>query len=168
MEENSVNQHAPVKKNYVFPVVILALILIVAVGYFVTQQDNDASTTTQPVVQEITTEGTEPTTESSEVVYADGTYEAVGNYVSPGGPREIDVTITLEDGVVVATTFVGNATDAPSQRFQGEFGDNYEAQVVGKNIDEIALTKVSGSSLTPKGFNDALEQIKSEAKQTQS
>ena len=36
--------------------------------------------------------------------------------------------------------------------------------VVGKNIDEVAITKVAGSSLTPKGFTDALEKIKADAK----
>jgi hypothetical protein len=35
--------------------------------------------------------------------------------------------------------------------------------VVGKNISELQLTKVSGSSLTPQGFMDALEKIKAEA-----
>ncbi len=36
--------------------------------------------------------------------------------------------------------------------------------VVGKKIDEVQLTKVAGSSLTPKGFMDALEKVKTEAK----
>ena len=36
--------------------------------------------------------------------------------------------------------------------------------VIGKDIDEVNLTKVSSSSLTPKGFMDALKQIEVEAK----
>lgn len=60
--------------------------------------------------------------------------------------------------------FEGLATDPNSKRFQGEFADGYKAQVIGKPIAEVFLTKVSGSSLTPKGFNDAVEKIKSEAK----
>jgi hypothetical protein len=36
--------------------------------------------------------------------------------------------------------------------------------VVGKNIDEVNLGKVSGSSLTPIGFNNAIEDIRSQAK----
>jgi 23S rRNA (uracil1939-C5)-methyltransferase len=36
-------------------------------------------------------------------------------------------------------------------------------QVVGKNIEELNLTVVNGSSLTPKGFMDALAKIKVDA-----
>jgi hypothetical protein len=43
-------------------------------------------------------------------------------------------------------------------------GADYKQYVVGKKIDEVQLTKVSGSSLTPQGFNDALAKIKAEAK----
>jgi hypothetical protein len=36
-------------------------------------------------------------------------------------------------------------------------------EVVGKDIDEISVSRVAGSSLTSGGFNDAIEQIKAEA-----
>ena len=42
--------------------------------------------------------------------------------------------------------------------------NNVKTLVVGKKITDVKLDKVSGSSLTPKGFNDALEQIKTLAK----
>jgi hypothetical protein len=51
-----------------------------------------------------------------------------------------------------------------SVQFEGMFADSYKPLVVGKSVDSINLDKVSGSSLTPKGFNDALDQIKSQAK----
>jgi len=35
--------------------------------------------------------------------------------------------------------------------------------VIGKNIADVQLSRVSGSSLTPEGFNNALATIKSQA-----
>ncbi|MNW19558.1 hypothetical protein D3C71_2196000 [compost metagenome] len=35
--------------------------------------------------------------------------------------------------------------------------------VVGKRIDQVRLAKLAGSSGTPKGFNDAIRQIKEKA-----
>ncbi len=98
------------------------------------------------------------------VAYKDGTYEVKGNYTSPGGPEEIDVKLTLTHNLITDATVVSEATRSMSQKFQGEFVDNYKPLVIGKNINEVILTKVSGSSLTPKGFNDAVEKIKQQAK----
>lgn len=162
MEENATNQPAPAKKNFGLPLALLGLIVIVAVAFFVTQGNNPTSTgamtTSTPAPTAQQTLG-----EEQQSKYQDGVYAVIGNYVSPGGPREIDVTLTLENGVITDAVFVGKATDATSKRFQGEFGDNYQAQVVGKNIDEVSVTKVAGSSLTPKGFTDALEKVKEQA-----
>ncbi len=96
--------------------------------------------------------------------YKDGTYSATGNYVSPAGQEEVEVELTLADGVIEDVTFTGKATNEKSVFMQGVFSDNYKALVQGKNIDEVQLDKVSGSSLTPKGFMDALDKIKTEAK----
>ncbi|MCR4326131.1 MAG: hypothetical protein NUV52_00555 [Candidatus Roizmanbacteria bacterium] len=98
--------------------------------------------------------------------YSNGTYEAIGNYTSPAQVEEIDITLTLKNGVVTDSQFVGKATHEKSQAMQKLFSEGYKEQVVGKSIDEIALTVVNGSSLTPKGFMDALQKIKTEAAQS--
>ncbi len=107
-----------------------------------------------------------PTTSSTATVgsYKDGLYSVVGNYTSPGGPEHIDVNLTLKDGVVTAAEVTPQATLPMSQRYQIQFANGYRAYVIGKKIDEISITKVSGSSLTPKGFVDALAKIKAQAK----
>ncbi len=97
--------------------------------------------------------------------YENGTYQATGNYTSPAQEEEVDIVITLADGVVVDAQFEGKATNATSQKMQGLFSEGFTEEVVGKNIDDINLTVVNGSSLTPKGFMDALEQVKEEASQ---
>lgn len=95
--------------------------------------------------------------------YTDGDYAATGEYQSPGGAESIEVEITLEGSVVTDVTVSGNATAGNALRYQTEFEDGIAAEVVGVNIDELAVDKVAGSSLTSDGFNAAVEQIKADA-----
>lgn len=103
-------------------------------------------------------------TSVSTATYKSGTYSAEGAYTSPGGAEHIDVKLTLANGIITDVQVTPKATIPMSQRFQGLFADNYKQYVVGKKLDEVNLTKVAGSSLTPKGFADALAKIKAEAK----
>ncbi len=95
--------------------------------------------------------------------YADGQYSAIGDYQSPGGKQEIGVTVTLSNSVITALTLDTSNTSGPSAEFQGKFSSGIDDLVVGKSIDELSVSKVSGSSLTSIGFNDAIDQIKTEA-----
>ncbi len=116
----------------------------------------------QPTPTPATTTGTTtlPTSTSS---YKDGSYSQTGEYRSPAGSESITASVTLKDGVITDATFTGTATHAASKRWQGAFNDGVKAAVVGKNIDEVSLSVVNGSSLTPKGYMDALAKIKTEA-----
>jgi uncharacterized protein with FMN-binding domain len=96
--------------------------------------------------------------------YKDGTYTADGNYTYHSGSEKITISITLKNDVITDTTFAGKPSVPPSGKFMDMFAGGYKQLVIGKNIDEVHLDKVSGSSRTPIGFNDALEKIKSEAK----
>lgn len=96
--------------------------------------------------------------------YKNGTYSVIGDYVSPGGDEEVGVTLTLTDDIITDVAFEVKAERPISVKMQEAFAADYKQFVVGKKIDEVELTKVSGSSLTPKGFNDALAKIKAEAK----
>jgi len=95
--------------------------------------------------------------------YTDGDYTASGNYTSPNGQEEISVNLTLADNVITAVTVTGEPSGPDATRYQGQFEDNIAAEVVGKNIDEISVDKVAGSSLTSAGFNDAIDAIKADA-----
>lgn len=95
--------------------------------------------------------------------YADGDYAATGSYQSPHGTETIDVQLTLEDNVVTDLDVTPHPTDPNVERFQGQFAGGIAEIVVGKNIDELDVDKVAGSSLTSGGFNDAIAQIKAEA-----
>ncbi len=95
--------------------------------------------------------------------YRDGMYDAIGNYVSPGGDESIKVVITIKDNIISEAEVTPEATRPMSVKFQGKFVEGYKKKVVGKNINKIKLNKVSGSSLTPKGFNDAIQKIKKDS-----
>jgi len=110
------------------------------------------------------TTSTTPTASSTTSTYKDGTYSATGYYTSPAGQEHIDVSLTLKNDVVTASTVTAGAKMAISVNMQKMFIDNYKQYVDGKNIDDLNLTQVSGSSLTPGGFNDAVAKIKAEAK----
>ena len=67
------------------------------------------------------------------------------------------------DNVITEVEVVGDATDGQAKLHQGEFADGIADVVVGKNIDEISVDKVGGSSLTSGGFNAAVDAIKADA-----
>lgn len=97
--------------------------------------------------------------------YKDGEYTAQGTYAFHSGSETVNIMLKLKDGVVVDTTFQSVPSNGMSERFQKMFSDNYKPMVVGKSLDEVcALGKVSGSSLTPKGFDEACAKIQIQAK----
>jgi hypothetical protein len=150
--------------NKSFPMGLLAVAVIVLIGLGVVgflatnKQQNTQTNTTASISPQITK------TIMQKSTYKDGTYTVEGDYNSPGGAEQLGVTITLKNGVIADSTVESKAQRPMSVHFQGIFVANYKPLVVGKNIDEVKLDKVSGSSLSPKGFNDAIEKIKAEAK----
>lgn len=110
------------------------------------------------------TDETGATGSTSTGAYADGTYTADGTYVDGGGVAEtITVTITLADDIVTAVEVAGDAASPQSQQYQEAFIGGISDAVVGQDIDDLAVSRVAGSSLTSGGFNDALEKIMADA-----
>jgi uncharacterized protein with FMN-binding domain len=110
------------------------------------------------------TPATNPAPVANKNKYKDGTYTATGSYNSPGGTEDLGVTLTLKNDIVTNSSLSLMAYDGRSQRYQQMFQSGYQSQVIGRSIDSINLGRVSGSSLTPYGFNDAVTQIKAQAK----
>ena len=105
-----------------------------------------------------------PSAAAGSASYKDGTYSADGNYVSPNGTETVGVTVTLAGGTVSDVQITQHPSNPNTRKFQGEFAGGIQSQIVGKNLDEIKVSKVAGSSLTSGGFNQAVEKIKSEAR----
>jgi uncharacterized protein with FMN-binding domain len=101
---------------------------------------------------------------ASAASFKDGTYTALGKYVSPGGPSAVDVTLTVKKNVVSAVKVVPKAENSTAQSYESRFASGVSAQVVGRRLDELNVTKVSGSSLTSQGFDRAVEAIAARAK----
>ncbi len=95
--------------------------------------------------------------------YKDGTYTADGHYSIPGGSEIIGISLTIKDGVIVDAVGTVKGLRPNSQKFQGIFVANFRDQVVGKKLADVSLSNVSGSSLSPLGFNDAVVQIRTQA-----
>lgn len=158
------------KPNKAVPIILgVVVIIAVLIAVFSGKKSTEA-----PVIEDTTSQGT-PVDTSSEIppavtpketslMYKDGNYTAVGGYISPGGPNKIQVTVTLKNDVVTATSAVEMAGDPKSVHFQGLFIGGYKTFVVGKKLSDVNVGKVSGSSLTGAGFNEAIAKIKVEAK----
>jgi len=100
---------------------------------------------------------------NTDASYKDGTYTADGSYNAPSGTESITVELTLADDKITDITVTPHATDPTAKQHQGEFVGGIADQVVGKDIDTLNVTKVSGSSLTSGGFKIAIEAIKEQA-----
>ncbi|MFJ4168574.1 hypothetical protein ACIPY3_03590 [Paenarthrobacter sp. NPDC089714] len=122
-------------------------------------QNGGQESTTSPSASSAASSGT--TTGST---YKDGTYSADGTYTSPNGQETVGVELTLAGDKVSAVNITTHPSNPNTRKFQGEFASGIAAQIVGKDIDELNVSKVAGSSLTSGGFNDAVQQIKSQAK----
>ena len=138
-------------------IILLVIALTAGVVFATSRSDTDEQATP-------TTNSTDTNQPSSSGMYANGTYSAEGTYFSPGGRESIDVTVTINDGVIADTSLTTNATSGEAEEYQSQFAAGYKELVVGKNIDEVSLDRVAGSSLTPNGFNNALQQIKDDAR----
>ncbi|PZU49726.1 MAG: hypothetical protein DI566_01245 [Microbacterium sp.] len=126
--------------------------------------DTTPSTASTPASTPAATETDAATGDAAATsTYADGTYTAEGSYQTPESVETITVTVTLESDVITSVEVTGNPQKSESKQYQSEFIGGIADVVVGKDIDEISVSRVSGSSLTSNGFNAAIEEIKTEA-----
>ncbi len=149
MEETT---QTPSKNNNNF--IGAAIFIVIAILAFVL---NSGKTMENKVVTPTTNTTTQTTMSGAEI--KDGTYEATGEYTSPAGQEVVPIKLTLKNGVIESIDFNQKASNPGTTKFQGMFKEGYKSLVVGKKISEVKLDKVSGSSLTPKGFNDAIQRI---------
>lgn len=151
--------------NKVLIGIIIVVILAAAtagVVFFTQQKDASAPTTTNT-----NTTNTNETATSSELAgnYKDGSYQATGSYRTPGGSESLTVKVTLaSNGTIQSVDLERDPTTREAEEYQGKFESGYKAQVVGKSINDVQLSRVAGSSLTSNGFNQALESIKEDAR----
>ncbi|MES2023523.1 MAG: hypothetical protein V4439_02465 [Patescibacteria group bacterium] len=146
--------------------IFIGIIVVLGVGFVtIFSGKKDSTSAVVPVADNSTATQLPPAdnVKRTSSGYKDGTYSATGSYMSPGGYDQLGVSLTLKDGIITDVSVTNMAGDEKSKKIQDMFIANYKQYVVGRNISDLNLTKVSGSSLTPQGFNDAIEQIKTQA-----
>lgn len=174
------------------PIALIGLLVVViaGVGFYVARDTTtppstmDETATTELIPETSEEATTAPTTEDTAVVttpttptatettptatdtdvYKDGTYTATASYTDPGRKTyDVTVTLTVADDVVTdaSVAYNGGAANTPNHT---RFENGYKAEVIGKSLDSISLARVGGASLTTEAFNDAVAEIKTEAK----
>lgn len=150
----------------IISVIVVILLAAATVGTIKLTSKSDNNEPQKPGTSDISDTppaATESGTTATAGMYKDGTYTETGSYTTPGGPESITITVTLANGVITATSAEGSGGSGNTIEYQGKFIGGYRDQVVGKKIDDVSLSRVSGSSLTSQGFNKALDAIKKDA-----
>lgn len=144
----------------IFNSVISAIgLLIVGGAVFVSMRSGGTTDATKETI--VPSNSGAITTNS--LTYKDGSYTVTGSYDTPAGTENLGVTLTLKNGIITDATVQNQGTASESKHYQNQFISGFKTQVIGKNISEVNVARVSGSSLTPNGFNDAVAQIKIKA-----
>lgn len=149
-----------------FIVVFSVVILAVAVNMW-QKHENASSTATASTHQSSNVDaGTSTATTATSNAggsYKDGAFTATTSYPTPGGDGQMTIQLTVKSNAVTDINIQQAAVNHVSQEYENRFESAYKYYVVGKNLQDINLSRVSGASLTTAGFNDALTQIKSKA-----
>lgn len=152
--------HMTARRGFAAVAATSALFTLAACG----SDDTDAadSPATTPAATDATTDAG---TDAATGAFTAGEYESKGSYKDPNGQTQtVDVELTLTaDGTITELDVEGEAEGGNSEQYQGKFESGINAEVVGKKITDLKVDKVSGSSLTSGGFNEAIATIISQA-----
>jgi len=90
------------------------------------------------------------------------TYSALASYFTPRRTgHEMLITLELEGETVVDAdvTYDGATAQSPNHT---SFDNAYATEVIGKNINDVQLSRVGGASLSSDAFNEAVADIKAQ------
>jgi uncharacterized protein with FMN-binding domain len=165
IQQRSYTAMNPQSNNRKLLAVLGLVVIVAAIGATVwatRRSSNDtAASSSSPTAQTSTEQPTAAAATPSS--YKDGSYKATGTYSSPGGRESMGVTVVIKNGKVSDSSLKLDPSGPTAHEYQSQFEAGYKSQVTGRSLDEINLSRVSGSSLTSQGFNAALEQIKQQA-----
>lgn len=161
MEDTINTEH----KNYqaIYGLIFIVIIAAIIIATSVMDYKNKGALTNNSInlsknIPSATTQA------NKKYLYKDGSYSADGTYMIHSGTEAIGVMIKLKNDIIIDSAVTEKPTDPISKQYQDIFAANYKQYVIGKSISSVKLDRVSTSSLTPMGFNNALEMIKTKAK----
>ena len=135
---------------------ITAIIIVVVLGAGYTYYEARSTLTATPVA--------EVAAADTVASRKDGTYTSEVTYLTPTFSKyQLDVSLSIKNNIVTEATVgysQGAEKDPNAQRFEGA----YRAEVIGKDINSLNLSRVGGASLTTGAFNEALAKIKTDSK----
>lgn len=137
-----------------------------------TQTQADTQTQTQTQTQQTQAKvpvhvATKPTAPKPVVVtytYKNNTYNESTTAYTPGGAEDVIFKFGLQNDVVTSVEIVSTPTNPRSPRYEENFISGIQ-QIVGMKLDSLgSFSAVNGASLTTGAFNDAVAQLKVDAK----
>lgn len=159
-------------------IVIIAIIAVFGVGGYLLKSNTpeavaptDTSARPEEMVEvsdagtiiENTTDTSADTTSRTIPTAETNTYFSRGEYLTPARTNHtIDVTLTLAGDVVTDASIIYDDGAGFSNPHQERFDGAYKAQVVGKRLDEINLSRVGGASVTSRSFNEVIAEIEAQ------
>jgi uncharacterized protein with FMN-binding domain len=102
-----------------------------------------------------------PAAPAADSEFRDGEYSATGWY--GGLPSHHDVTLTIENDLIVDVEINTPAEDETSLGYQQRFVAALPDAIVGRDISDLTVDRLAGSSGCSEGFMDALAKIKEQA-----
>jgi hypothetical protein len=146
-------------------IIALLAIVVIGVGFTLFQQKNSDSTPIAITEETVELKEAPITTETTTTAdYKDGTYTTDVTYQTPKRDEYgVNVSLTLTKDIVTdaKVTYSNGAEKDPNA---AKFEAAYKTEVIGKDIDTLKLSRVGGASLTTAAFNNALTNIKTDAK----
>lgn len=149
MSEPDIDSNNNSGNTMVIGLIVVALLAVATTGFVVVSQNGNTG---------------EIASTQANGKFKDGSYTANGSYQTPGGIESIDLTVTISNNVIKDSSIKQNAISAEAHQYQAFFASGYKAEIVGKRIDSVSLSRVSGSSLTSSGFNKAIDDIENQAR----
>lgn len=150
---------------------VLTVASIMGYTLFVTKDSEVAKASTTSTTSQTTSAATPMTSQqtssagSTATTYADGTFAATTSYNVPeGDTNSVSVNMTVKDGVITAVSATHDYPNRQSGRFTDWFDQELQAEVVGKSLGGLSVSRVGGASLTSNAFDDVLDTIRNDAK----
>ena len=142
----------------------LAAVALLTVGAGCDSKSDDDSKVSANATQPVADNAAVPVAAvDAKKTYKDGDYAVVTTFKTPGGDAQLDVKLTVKDGVITAATAKEITNHPISQKMGEAFDGSFKPVVIGKPINGLNLDVVAGASLTTGAFNDALNQIRTKA-----
>lgn len=142
--------------------------LLIITGTFFTACQTASNTTVPDINTSSNETGTNAhdknVTNAPTTVYQDGEYTGTGSYQSPAAQENIVVRIRIKEDKIEDIDLTSDTQVDASKKYQGLFLQGLKQEVIGKDLSELGeFSKLNGSSLTSKGFNEALQKAREEA-----